>query len=397
MKIVYKLVSVLTVWLLIATSMLAQNENEQLEISHGPYLIEPGFDCITINWTTNKACQSWVEFCGDTNLGTFPKWGGYPEKVYPSNQGLLEANTTLHSVRLIGLEPGTIYRYRVMSKEILQYNPYEVIYGDTAAGEIFEFETLSNAVSEFSFAAISDIHERSKELDKLLSMTSPDSIAMMFYVGDMLNWIGDEERIFNGMVDVSVDRFATTKPMILARGNHETRGPEARKLFSYFPHSSGQYYFAFTQGEVRFIILDPGEDKTDDHPVYAGLVDFDNYRTEQEKWLEKEVKSEAFLKAKYKLVMCHIPPFSKSTAHGATDITKKWGGIFNSAKIDLIISGHHHRYSLIDSDANKNNMPVVILGQDMLLNADVKANAINIQVNDIEGNEVDAITVKSKP
>ena len=51
---------------------------DHLEITHGPYLVESGEDAITIIWFTNKECLSWVEYCGDTNLGTFPVWGGYP-------------------------------------------------------------------------------------------------------------------------------------------------------------------------------------------------------------------------------------------------------------------------------------------------------------------------------
>ena len=55
------------------------------------------------------------------------------------------------------------------------------------------------------------------------------------------------------------------------------------------------------------IMLDTGEDKSDTHPVYAGLTDFDNYRSEQARWLEKIVKSKEFKKAKYRIVISHFP------------------------------------------------------------------------------------------
>ena len=101
------------------------------------------------------------------------------------------------------------------------------------------------------------------------------------------------------------------------RGNHETRGPNARTLMTYFPHPSGKNYYSFNHGDVHFIILDSGEDKPDTHPVYAGIVDFDNYRTEQAEWLKKDINSEEFKKAKYKIAVYHIPLFTGSTKHGA--------------------------------------------------------------------------------
>lgn len=366
---------------------------DYLEITHGPYLVESSENAITIIWFTNKECLSWVEYCGDTNLGTFPVWGGYPKVAKTSINGLIAANSKMHMVRITGLEPGTKYRYRVASKEILQYDPYEVIYGDTVVDDIYEFETLNTAKLSFSFGAVADIHERAMVLDSLLQINPIDSMDLMFYAGDMLNWIGSEERIFDGLLDVSVKHFAKEKPIVLARGNHEARGPNARELFSYFPHSSGHYYYAFSHGNVRFIIMDPGEDKPDSHPVYAGLVDFDSYRTEQAEWLQKEVQSEEFKNAEYRIAVFHVPPFTQSKGHGGQDITKKWGPILNQANIDIVISGHHHRFSLIDPTEGKNNFPVLILGKDMILKADVSEKNLSFSIRNTRGELVDAFVL----
>jgi hypothetical protein len=379
--------------LLLPTNVHAK---DHLEIMHGPYLVESGEDAITIIWFTNKECLSWVEYCGDTNLGTFPVWGGYPLIGKTSVNGLIEANSKMHTVRITGLEPGTIYRYRVVSKEILQYDPYEVIYGDTVVDDIYEFETLNAKKKSFSFGVVTDLHERALVLDTLLQISPPDSLDLMFYTGDMLNWIGSEERIFEGLVDVSVKHFAKEIPFVLARGNHEARGPNARELFSYFPHTSGHYYYAFSHGNVRFIVLDPGEDKPDTHPVYAGLVDFDNYRTEQAEWLQKEVQSDEFKSAKYRIALSHIPPFTGSKGHGGQDITKKWGPILNEANIDLVLSGHHHRFRRIDPTEEKNNFPVLILGKDMIINADVSEEDLSFSIKNTSGELVDEFVIPSK-
>jgi len=368
---------------------------EKLEITHGPYLVEQGENSITVIWFTNKECLSWVEYCGENNLGTFPVWGGYPKIALASQNGLIEANSKMHTIRITGLDAGTLYRYRIVSKEILQYDPYEVIYGDSVVDDIYEFETLNPEKQNFSFGVVTDLHERASILDTLLQLTPTDSLDMMFYTGDMLNWIGDEERILKGFVDVSVKHFAKEKPFVLIRGNHETRGPNARKLFSYFPHSSGKYYYAFSQGNVRFIILDSGEDKPDSHPVYAGLVDFDNYRSEQEEWLRKEVQTEGFKNATYRIVFIHIPPYSGGRGHGGKDITEKWGPVLNESDIDMVISGHHHRFARINPMEEKNKFPILILGKDMILKTDVSDKNLSFSITGIDGKLVEAFSLPS--
>jgi len=380
-------------------SLLQQNHAyaaEGLEITHGPYLVEPGENSITIIWFTNRECVSWIEYCGDGNFGVFPNWGGYPQIAKSSHNGLIDANKKMHSIRIVNLKSGTKYKYRIVSKEILQYDPYEVIYGDSVVDDILDFETLDPGKTRFSFGVVTDLHERGPVLDTLLQVIPTDSLDMMFFTGDMLNWIGSEERIFSGFLDVSVDHFAKEKPFILIRGNHETRGPNARKLFSYFPHSSGKYYYSFSQGNVRFIVLDSGEDKPDSHPVYAGLVDFDQYRTEQAKWLGKEVQSDEFKNAQYRVVLFHIPPFTGSRGHGSKDITEKWGETLNNANIDIVISGHHHRFARIEPVEGKNQFPILIVGKDMILKTDVSGEDLLFSVKDKDGNMVDQFSIDSE-
>ena len=40
--------------------------------------------------------------------------------------------------------------------------------------------------------------------------------------------------------------------------------------------------------------MDTGEDKPDDAPAYAGLNDFDAYRTQQQAWLAKAIEDLQF-------------------------------------------------------------------------------------------------------
>src|SRR5699024_8608909 len=101
-----------------------------------------------------------------------------------------------------------------------------------------------------------------------------------------------EAQIVQHLIEPCTAIFASEIPFIMSRGNHETRGAFRREFKQYFSYPTNKYYFSFKQGPVYWVVLDTGEDKPDDHPVYGGVVDFDSYRQEQVDWLTKVVTSE---------------------------------------------------------------------------------------------------------
>jgi len=369
---------------------------DSLVITHGPYLLEPGENSITVVWFTSKKCVSWVEYGTGENLQSFPTYGSVIQTAVSSRHGLIDAYTNAHKIRIDGLESGQKYRYRLFSKEIVQFKPYEVTFGGSIASGVYQFETLDTKKAVFSFGVVTDIHGRSARLDTLLQTFSWDGIDMMFYAGDCLDWFEDEKQIFEGFLDVSVDRFAKEIPLIYVRGNHETRGNFARNLMDYFPHSSGRFYYSFDQGPVHFIILDSGEDKPDSHAVYAGLVDFDRYRDEQAAWLKEDIQSESFKKALYKVVFSHMPPDEDSRGYGEQYLGKVWTPILNEADIDLLLCGHKHRFSRIEPIEGKNKYPILILGRDMIIKADVSQERISGVVTRRNGDVLDRFSILPK-
>jgi len=369
---------------------------DTLVITHGPYLLDPGENSITVVWFTNKKSVSWVEYGTGENLRSFPTYGSVVQTAVSSRHGLIDAYTNMHNIRIDGLTPGQEYRYRLFSKEIVQFKPYEVTYGGSIASNVYQFETLNTEETAFSFGVVTDVHEGSARLDNLLRTFSWDGVDMMFYTGDFLDWFEDEKQIFEGFLDVSVERFAKEIPFIYLRGNHETRGNFARNLMDYFPHSSGRFYYSFNHGPVHFIILDSGEDKHDSHSVYAGLVDFDRYRDEQAEWLEEDIQSESFKEALFKVVLVHMPPDEDSRGHGEQYIGRIWGPILNEAGIDILLCGHKHRFSRVEPNEEKNKYPILILGRDMIARVDVSIIQLNLTVTRSDGELVDSFSVLSK-
>src|SRR5699024_7507473 len=205
---------------------------------------------------------------------------------YYNSDNVLKNVTTLHNVRIEGLSPGTKYRYRIYSKEVVNRSPGNIVYNDVAATDVFRkdalmFKTSDPNQKQLSFLMVNDIHESNDVLEKLLKMGSVEDTDLVMFAGDMINNARTEDKImdgfmdisinnsrtedqiFDGFMDTSVNIFASEIPMYYARGNHETRGAFASNFSDYFPSPTGNLYYLIRQGPICFVILDSGEDKPD--------------------------------------------------------------------------------------------------------------------------------------
>jgi predicted phosphodiesterase len=274
--------------------------------------------------------------------------GELTKTAQTARHGLISANTTHHAVRVTGLKPGQKYQYRLVNTEILNFRSYNTAFGKKINGSTHAFITLNPAPAEFSFIVTQDTHGQVKKYAALLDKVVLSDAAFVVLNGDIYNDPKDEAQIYSGHLDLSVDRFAKEKPFVLVRGNHETRGAFARKLFDVYPHSSGQYYYSFSHGGVFFMVLDCGENKPDSYKDYAGLNAFDDYRMEQAEWIAKELQSSVAKSARYRIVLSHMPPTASFEVAGKRPgytmrmITEQWAPLFRGGNVDLVISGHTH-------------------------------------------------------
>lgn len=355
----------------------------------GPYLQSPFPDRITVRWLTHVPCFSWIEYgAGKDRLD---------KKAETINDGLVQAYNTVHAITIDDLGPGQKYYYRICSKKVEDFQPYQVTYGDTYLSDAYSFETPDPHGEGVSFLIFNDIHDRPESFPLLLKYQGGDKKDFVFLNGDMFDFQTGEDQL----VDHLLTPFAGLSagiPFFFSRGNHEMRGKFARHLPEYFNSDSPEFYFSFQWGPVYAIVLDSGEDKNDDHPQYFGLADFDRYRVHQAEWLKKEVEKPAFKKAKYKIVFSHIPLYHAGDWHGTNHCRESWGTILNEAKIDLLISGHTHVYGIHSPVKGQHNYPVVIGGgpQDgkrtiIRVNADRKR--LNLEMLDDGGRQVGQMTI----
>ncbi|KAA0991996.1 purple acid phosphatase family protein [Dyadobacter aurulentus] len=322
----------------------------------GPYLQNLGTDEVTIMWITHKNCFSWVEY----GAGTYTSM-----REFGYTNGLIEANNRINKVTIKNLKPGTDHKYKLVSTEITGYKGSRVEFGESISSPLYGFKTPAENEDEFKMVVFNDIHDRPQIIPQLLYRHgytgNKRDYDFVVFNGDCFDWVTEETQMIDHLIKPCVDIFATEFPFILTQGNHECRGSFSRHIPSYYAYPENKYYYAFTRGPVRFVVLDSGEDKADDAVDYGGLIAFDRYRETQRTWLEKEVESPEFKKADFRIVLIHISPYHSGDWHGTLHCRKVFGPVLNKAKIDLQISGHTHRYMTHEPDAD-HNFPIVIGG-----------------------------------
>jgi 3',5'-cyclic AMP phosphodiesterase CpdA len=180
--------------------------------------------------------------------------------------------------------------------------------------------------------------------------------------GDITNSMKDEAQLVDTFLAPCGELFAGATPIFYARGNHETRGAMARDMKRYLGMPGDRYHYAFSRGPARFIVLDTGEDKEDDHAEYSGMNEFDPYRQMQEKFLAAEIESPAWKNARWRIAVIHIPPYYGRDWHTTTYLRRTWQQLLNAGKTDLSLSGHNHRCMIAAPNPTIGHHHPIIIG-----------------------------------
>lgn len=372
-KLLFVLAGVAFAWTAVA---------QELRITHGPYLCDMTHDGVTVVWTTSKPALSWVEASPADSLNT-PALR--QARYYQTVAGRKLACRTLHAVRVRGLQPGTDYRYRIFSQEVQSWpDVNNVTYGktldaDASRRRAYEFRTFPQAGSGCSFIVLNDIHGKADYMTRLCKSVDFSKLGFVAFNGDMSSSVESGEQLFKAYLDASVSLFATGIPILFTRGNHETRGVFADSLGDYFPGQDGRFYGIYRYGDVCILLLDCGEDKTDDHAEYNGLADYDAYRIEECEWLKKAVRSDEFLSASARIVLLHIPPMAEAW-HGSVHLNELFVPVLNEAGIDLMLCGHDHAYSFRPAGEQGTRFPIVVNDNKSYVRCDVADSLIRVQV-----------------
>lgn len=355
-------------------------DNENFVITHGPYIQNISTSGVTIIWTTNKPAIPGVNLINPDGKGRF---------IRNNHDGIIDGGGLLHKVKIDSLEPGKTYKYSINSVQVLKYQAYSIYYGDTLAGKTESFSTPALKSEEIHFTVINDVHENSGKMASFIKRGNVSRQDFFIFNGDMVDFLQETDQLFAGFIDTAVAYFSKKKPFYYVRGNHETRGYLARDLKNYFDFKENMFYYSFDDGPVHFVVLDCGEDKPDNNRYYYGLADYDCYRLEELEWLKKEVKSDSFRNAKYRIVIVHMPIIrEENQGHGLKFLSDNFGPVLQSAGVNLMISAHTHRNTFYKADKSGFGYPVLVNSNNSFVEVDVDLQKISAVVRDITGKQL---------
>jgi len=149
----------------------------------------------------------------------------------------------------------TPWHYRVVSTGIAEFRPYKVTFGETVSRQ-GQFTTLDPRKERFSFCVLNDRHDRAAELRQALKLIDWGGVDLVVGLGDMMNDPMTQEQIFRNFINPCAELFADRIPLIMVRGNHETRGTLARSLMNYFPSPAGDTTTPSTTAACTLLVLD---------------------------------------------------------------------------------------------------------------------------------------------
>ena len=341
-----------------------------------PYLQNPVNNGMTIMWETTIPAYSWVEYGTDTtNLSR--------KRLIIDGQA--EFNESIHKIRLENLTPGQTYYYRVCSQEILQYKAYSKKFGNTAKSEFYSFTMPQADTDSFTAVIFNDLHQRANVFQALLKQVENVDYDFVVFNGDCIDDPANHAQATRFVKLLTEGVHGERTPTLFIRGNHEIRNAYSIGLRKHFDYVGGKTYGAFNWGDTRIVMLDCGEDKTDDHREYSGLNDFTQLRQEQVGFLQQELASKTFKKANKRILIHHIP------LYGCDNLCKDlWEPLLKKAPFHVAINAHTHKFAHHPKGSLENNYPVIIGGGNRLENATVmilekKKGELRIKVLDAEG------------
>jgi predicted phosphodiesterase len=321
-----------------------------VSIVSGPFIQIVDDSSLAVIWTTNKKSTGYVEYGKDQNS---------LNRIYPSDNGVIDANTTLHKV-IIPIQGNQEFIYRVGSAKIEGYFQNNVEYGNTVVSRFKEFKDFRQN-DTLSFYILSDIHENTDIYKTFLSKDDYDFVVLN---GDYVNSVDNDSVVVDKVLAPISIYTNGEKPVYFVRGNHETRGASLRDLPNFISLPQNRFYYTFSAGPLYAVVLDSGEDKEDSDIEYSRLADFQRYRELETEWLHKLPNSNEYKDAKYRIAFVHIPlnSYEDLDSSKLKDYQQQWRGILNDMDMDAVFSGHTHEDAVIEAGSFGSSYPIFIGG-----------------------------------
>ena len=351
-----------------------------------PYLQNPVGNGITVMWETTVPAYCWVEYGTDTTQ---------LKRARTIVDGQVVCNNYLHKIRIDGLQPGQKYYYRVCSQEMLLYQAYKKVFGNTAQSSFSEFTLPTTDTDSFTAVVFNDLHQHTQTFRALCKQIQNVDYDFVVFNGDCVDDPVDHNQATTFISELTEGVHGDRIPTFFMRGNHEIRNAYSIGLRDHYDYVGDKTYGSFNWGDTRIVMLDCGEDKLDSHWVYYGLNDFTQLRNEQVDFLKKELSAKEFKKAKKRVLIHHIPLYGNDGVNLCADL---WTNLLEKAPFNVSLNAHTHKYAFHPKGELGNNYPVVIGGGYKMDSATVmilekKKDKLRVKVLNVKGEILLDITV----
>ncbi len=353
---------------------------EKEKIAFGPYIQQMSTKSATICWSTLSSKPTLTDKNGKV-------------KVISEYQQ--------HSIELGRLEADTEYSYDILNNGT-----------DEGKGT---FRTFPDKIKPYKFVVLGDTRSRHDIHTKIVNGIIQHDPLFVVNTGDMISngrVIGDWEAFFK--VNKELMRNTPYYPVL---GNHEKDSPY---YYDFFDLPNNERYYHFNVGDALFVILD-SEGEEISEPNYISDKNsgkfwkdhYEEYFVTQKNWLENVL--DLHKEAGFVFVFQHKPLYSikKSRVKDTNKYREFWGDLFERHNVQVFMNGHDHHYhhamkngvhyittagggaGLYATDAPQpETVKYSKIEHFVLININESDAVLN--VIDIDGNEIDKITVNRR-
>lgn len=280
------------------TLCLAAVFGDGIELHIQPYLQWPEPAAITIMWETNQPALGEVQYGLTPDLGM---------------RSVEKAARGVHELRLTGLDPHTLYFYRVKCGGLLS----EVKSFRTAPGPDVDRWRLIAYGDSRSFP---DRHQRVAEL---ASRLEPE---LVLHTGDQVANGTQRGQWKEQFFDPAAKLFGRV-PVLTSLGNHEQK---SGNYFEYLALPGKEQYYSLDFGNAHIVVLDSNTWGTSARD------------SEQYQWLREDLSQKR--PTRWTVVGFHHPLFSAHDKRAINPARWDWCPLLEDMGMDLVLTGHDHFY-----------------------------------------------------
>ena len=212
-----------------------------------PYLQNPVGNGITVMWETTVPAYCWVEYGTDTTQ---------LKRARTIVDGQVVCNNYLHKIRIDGLQPGQKYYYRVCSQEILLYQAYKKVFGNTAQSAFSEFTLPATDTDSFTAVVFNDLHQHTQTFRALCQQIKNVNYDFVVFNGDCVDDPVDHNQATSFISELTEGVCGDRIPTFFMRGNHEIRNAYSIGLRDHYDYVGDRTYGSFNWGDTRIVMLD---------------------------------------------------------------------------------------------------------------------------------------------